>query len=293
MRPIKLFPIVSALCALIYGGCAHAVPKELADARTAYREAAAGPAQRENPAQLHTAERALALAEASFRDEGDSVRTRDRAYVALRRSQRAEAEARQVEYERQLALLEQNVSQRQQAEMARLRGQYQATQQALSAEQQARMEAESRAQSTASELARVATVKQEARGMVITLSGQVLFPSGKAELLPSARASLDQVANALLHANPDATIVVEGHTDSRGSEALNLDLSTRRAQVVREYLTAHGVAPERVRAEGFGFSRPVADNKTVEGRANNRRVEIVVQPQDQGRPPAQGLGPHG
>jgi outer membrane protein OmpA-like peptidoglycan-associated protein len=55
-----------------------------------------------------------------------------------------------------------------------------------------------------------------------------------------------------------------------------LDLSTRRAEAVRDYLSSHGVAADRIRAEGLGFSRPLGDNKTAEGRANNRRVEIVV-----------------
>ena len=74
------------------------------------------------------------------------------------------------------------------------------------------------------------------------------------------------------------TILVEGHTDSHGSKVLNLELSQRRAQTVRDYLASQGIAPERIKAEGLGFTRPVANNKTAEGRANNRRVEIVVQP---------------
>ena len=114
--------------------------------------------------------------------------------------------------------------------------------------------------------------------MVITLSGEVLFASGKAELQPSAQAKLREVAAALTQQNPQATIVVEGHTDRQGSQAFNLDLSTRRAQAVCDYLAMQGVARDRIRAQGLGFSRPLADNKTAEGRANNRRVEIVVQP---------------
>lgn len=132
--------------------------------------------------------------------------------------------------------------------------------------------------------------------MVITLSGSVLFASGKSELLPAAQARLSEVAQALTQQSPDAKIVVEGHTDSQGSQDFNLELSAKRAQAVRDYLASHGVAPDRISSEGMGFSRPIADNKTAEGRANNRRVEIVVQPSgqgQQGQPMQQPASPQG
>lgn len=279
MTKTILTAAMSALLATALSGCAHNPPKELIDARAAYQKASTGLAQTENPAQLHTAQQSLQLAEDTFNDEGDSERTRDRAYVAMRKAQLAEVQARIAQNDRRLTEQEENMSEQQRAELMRLRGQYNKTQAQLQAEQQARAEAERRAEQAAADLARIATVKQEARGMVITLSGSVLFASGKSELLPSAQAKLSEVASALTQNNPDATIVVEGHTDSQGSQSFNLDLSTRRAQAVREYLTSHGVASDRIRAEGLGFSRPIADNKTAEGRANNRRVEIVVQPQ--------------
>jgi outer membrane protein OmpA-like peptidoglycan-associated protein len=73
-------------------------------------------------------------------------------------------------------------------------------------------------------------------------------------------------------------IVVEGHTDSQGSDASNQELSRGRAQAVRDFLVSRGVPADRIRADALGSSRPVGDNKTPEGRASNRRVEIVVQP---------------
>ena len=272
--------LIAALgsCLLTAAGCAHNPPQELLDARAAYKQSSAGIAQTENPAQLHTAERSLQLAEQTFEEEGDSDRTRDRAYVAMRKAQLAEVQARISANDKRLSELEQNMSEQQRAELQRLRSSYAKTQEQLAAEQKAREDAERRAEMAAADLARIATVKQETRGMVITLSGQVLFASGKAELLPTAQAKLSEVATALTQNSPDATIVVEGHTDSQGSETFNLDLSQRRAQAVRDYLASHGVAPDRIRAEGLGFQRPIADNKTAEGRANNRRVEIVVQP---------------
>jgi len=278
MTKNKLLPSLGALCLVAASGCAHTAPKELSDARTAYKQAAEGPSREETPAQLHTAQKSLELAEATFEEEGDSERTRDRAYVAMRKAQLAVVQARLAQNEKRLASLEQNMTQQQGDELAKLRGDVKTQQQQLAAAQAARAEAERRAEQAAADLARIATVKQEARGMVITLSGSVLFASGKSELLPSAQAKLSEVANALTQQNPDASIVVEGHTDSQGKEDFNLSLSEKRAQAVRDYLASHGVAQDRIRAEGLGFSRPIADNKTAEGRANNRRVEIVVQP---------------
>ena len=114
--------------------------------------------------------------------------------------------------------------------------------------------------------------------MVITLSGAVLFTSGQSALLPGAMAKMNEVADALLKNNRDATMVVEGHTDSQGRAQDNQELSLARAQAVRDYLASRGIASDRITAQGMGSTRPVATNKTAEGRADNRRVEIIVQP---------------
>ena len=113
--------------------------------------------------------------------------------------------------------------------------------------------------------------------MVITLSGAVLFASGKSDLLPAAMNALDNVVTAL-KANPDRNITVEGHTDSQGQRAYNMDLSQKRADSVRTYFATHGIPGEIIKAVGLGPDRPVADNAKPEGRANNRRVEIIVSP---------------
>ena len=152
-----------------------------------------------------------------------------------------------------------------------------ATSSALDAERVARAEAEKKASEALANLARMAAVKEEPRGIVITLSGQVLFASGKSALLPAAQLALDNVVEAL-KANPDRNIVIEGHTDSQGAKAFNQELSQARAASVRSYLIGKGIPSEVVSAMGHGPDRPVADNNTVEGRANNRRVEIVITP---------------
>lgn len=147
----------------------------------------------------------------------------------------------------------------------------------LTAEQQAHKDADRRTAESQAALARLAAVKQEERGLVITLSGSVLFRSDEATLLPAARVRLDQVATALMETK-ERTLVVEGHTDSQGSVAHNNDLSQRRAQSVRDYLSSRGYPTSQTSAVGYGSQRPVADNKSAEGRANNRRVEIVITP---------------
>lgn len=256
-------------------GCAATTPKELNDARFAVRGAAHGPAAQYSPAQLHTAQQSLALAERTFEEEGDSPNTRDRAYVAMRKAQLADTEARSDQHRAQLASMGKQTGKMKDAQLAGAQSQ-------LALEAERRRVAEEAAKKSADELARLASVKQEERGMVITLSGSVLFASDKAELLPAAQQRLGEVAKALNEGNPNAQLVVEGHTDAKGSQGHNLELSARRAEAVRTYLVSQGVDSKRISAQGLGFSRPVADNKSAEGRANNRRVEIVVQPTGSG-----------
>lgn len=147
----------------------------------------------------------------------------------------------------------------------------------LEAERTARKKAEAAAAAAMASLEQIANVKEEARGTVITLSGAVLFKTGESDLLPIAERRLDAVAEALKDQEDGTTIVVEGHTDSRGSAQMNMELSRNRAESVRSYLVGKGVEPERIKAVGKGEAQPIATNDTPEGRANNRRVEIVLQ----------------
>jgi outer membrane protein OmpA-like peptidoglycan-associated protein len=274
-------------------GCGSAaVPPELASARTAYNRAASGPAASLDPTDLHVAKQSLDAAEASFDKNGDSQVTRDLAYTAERQGETAESRARTMQT---TAETQQIASQTQAATEARGRmtaaqlaeanqqiasqnQALQAQQTALQTEVQRREAAEKSAAEAAENLSKLASVKQETRGMVITLSGSVLFASAKFDLLPSAQVKLNEIAAALTEQDPDSTMVVEGHTDSQGGADFNQQLSQRRAEAVRTYLVSRGIASDRITAEGLGLSRPVADNATPEGRANNRRVEIVVKP---------------
>ena len=138
-------------------------------------------------------------------------------------------------------------------------------------------DAEARNRDLELRFAKLAAFKEEERGLVLTLSGSVLFTSNQATLLVSAENRLNQITEALI-ASGNRSLVVEGYTDSRGQDAYNVDLSQRRADAVRSYIVSRGYPSEKIRASGQGKNRPIADNSNAEGRANNRRVEIIVLP---------------
>lgn len=123
------------------------------------------------------------------------------------------------------------------------------------------------------ELAELNAKKTE-RGLVITL-GDVLFDLNKADLKPGSERNVLKVAD-FLKAYPERKALIEGFTDSTGSDSYNLMLSQRRAESVRRFLINNGVSADRVSAHGYGKSNPVASNATAVTRQLNRRVEIVV-----------------
>jgi len=145
----------------------------------------------------------------------------------------------------------------------------------LRAERERREEAERRAAEAMARLSELAQIREEANETVITLSGEVLFETNRAEVRGTAQRRLEAVAEAL-RAQPDRRITVVGHTDTRGSATHNEELSRRRAEAVMGFLVEQGIPAERISALGRGESQPIAPNDTPEGRANNRRVEIVL-----------------
>lgn len=121
----------------------------------------------------------------------------------------------------------------------------------------------------------------EGGSTVIVFPDEVLFDFDAAELKPDARAALDRIVE-LLGLTADPSVPVIGHTDSRGSDEYNLDLSRRRAEAVAGFLTGAGIEPGRVQPEGRGESEPVAANENSDGsdnpagRGQNRRVEVII-----------------
>ncbi|THB81344.1 MAG: OmpA family protein [Desulfobacteraceae bacterium] len=105
------------------------------------------------------------------------------------------------------------------------------------------------------------------------LTNQVLFDYDKSNIKPEAHPFLEEVIT-ILKANPNMAVVLQGHTDNKGSLKYNMGLSLRRANSVKEYLVNHGIAASRLETEGFAFKKPVALNGTAAGRALNRRVEL-------------------
>lgn len=148
-----------------------------------------------------------------------------------------------------------------------------ARQQTATAQQQA-MESEAKASSLEQQLSELKS-KQTERGLVVTL-GDTLFEFGKSELKAGAQVNLDRLAE-ILKKESKGQIVIEGHTDSVGSNAYNQALSQRRAAAVREYLLGKGVPAHQVSALGKGEDFPVASNSNSAGRQQNRRVEVIVE----------------
>jgi len=118
-------------------------------------------------------------------------------------------------------------------------------------------------------------VHKDARGIILSMS-DILFDVNKASLTPDLKTSLAKISG-ILTVYGESTVIVEGHTDNTGSVELNQKLSEQRAGNVQQFLIEQGIAAERLRSEGFGFSKPIADNSTPEGRQKNRRVDLVIQ----------------
>jgi outer membrane protein OmpA-like peptidoglycan-associated protein len=171
-------------------------------------------------------------------------------------AQRAEADARAA---------------RAQAEAEKARADQAAAQQQA---QQANSETEQMRERLKDQLNQVLATRETARGLIVNMS-DVLFDFNKYTLKPGAREKLAKVSGILL-SYPNLQLQVEGYTDNIGSDEYNQKLSEERADAVRDYLVTQGVAQTNIAAAGYGKSDPVADNSSASGRAENRRVQLVV-----------------
>jgi outer membrane protein OmpA-like peptidoglycan-associated protein len=270
---IRMFGLVG-LGAVAWTGCGSAPPpRELVDARAAFTRVQSDPATRLKPDSLVDAKAALARAEQAYASSANDRDVRKLAYVAQRKAELADIQAHDVLNTQEQKQAENEIQQITQQQLS-------VSTQQLQREQQRRADAERMAREALDRLSSSvegSAVREEPRGIVITIPGQVLFVTGKSTLLPSARQKLNQVA-AVLNEQPDRHIVVEGHTDSTGTDARNQVLSQQRAESVRDYLVSRGVSRDAVVAKGMAASHPVASNDTPENRANNRRVEIIIEP---------------
>lgn len=120
-----------------------------------------------------------------------------------------------------------------------------------------------------------AKVERVGEGIVVEFSSAVLFGFDKSSLSSEAKTNLDKLV-IVLNTYPDTDIEVQGHTDSKGSESYNMDLSIKRAASVSDYLRVNGINTNRISIKGFGESVPKYDNSTKEGQSQNRRVEFLI-----------------
>ena len=125
-------------------------------------------------------------------------------------------------------------------------------------------------------------VEREGNVLALTFKSDFTFAVNSSTLRSGLYAELDRVAQVLA-AYPQTTIFVAGHTDSTGSEEYNMKLSQQRADSVKNALVQRGVAPQRISAVGYGEGQPIADNNTEFGRQQNRRVEVRINPTQQGQ----------
>jgi len=288
MRPSFFTLSLVSLTAL---ACASTAPSpELLDARRAYEAARAAPEARYAPARVLEAKQALDRAEYAHEKEPGSYEEKSLAYIAERRAELAivygqydaDRRARHTA-DAQYKAREDVLRREAEANAAETRRVLEGTRATLGTVQgnpadgqQARQQAESGTAAALASLNRVARVEDDARGTVITLAGALLFAANRSELLPSARQTLDAVANALKDGAENLAVL--GHADSRGSkEDANRRLSQERADAVRAYLVERGVAPDRIKAVGTGATESVSSKATPAGRADDGRVEIVVE----------------
>ncbi|TZF85742.1 OmpA family protein (plasmid) [Pedobacter sp. BS3] len=125
-----------------------------------------------------------------------------------------------------------------------------------------------------------AEVINTGEGLIVKFDSGILFDVDKSDLKANAKTNIANLAKSMQN-NPETNITIIGHTDDTGSDAYNQALSERRAAAVRDYTVAQGVSASRLTTIGKGESEPIADNTTEAGRAQNRRVEIVIVASEQ------------
>lgn len=294
----KLNMTLAATVAAVLTGCAGTPsepPTALVQARSAFQAAKSNPhVPRFAPSELNQAGRSLDEAERLWTRGGDAEIVAHQAYLAKQRARiaaetaaarAARTEIEQADIERKNVIAQsrtqQALTQQQHAQAAAQTAEAErlaAERRAEEARQQA-MQEQQRAVQQIKQLERQLEdlkAEQTNRGWVLTLGGDVLFDVGEAVLKPGAYRSIEQIGQ-FLQANPKRSIVIAGYTDSTGSEQLNLDLSQRRAQAVKQALVARNIDANRIQVQAYGEAYPVASNDTTAGRQLNRRVEVVIE----------------
>ncbi len=251
MHPTRSLLVLTAFgSSLAFGACGHQRDLNLVRAETAYNNASTDSAVRQYAApQLHDAQETLTKAQRRWDDDHDKDEMRHLGYVVERQVDIARVTAQKETAKRDNTRLQGSVTEEvlraRERELALLRN----------------------------ELTTIQSRSSE-RGIVLTIP-DVLFEVDKAELKTGALRDLASIA-AYLKGNPTQQVLIEGHTDSTGTESHNHELSLRRGTAVETFFLRNGVDPRRIQVRGLGEDHPIASNGTSSGRQQNRRVEIVM-----------------
>jgi outer membrane protein OmpA-like peptidoglycan-associated protein len=280
--PLELYEAVNAVNIADAGGATKYAADSMATARTSLQNAQDMDQHKGDRKQeitfareaVQAAEDARIITIRKIKDEDEAAQRKARADAELAAQQsqqaaeqaaqqRAQAEASQREAEERA---ERAREAQQQADLDRQKAQQEA--------QTATQQAEQMRERLKDQLNQVLQTRETARGLIVNMS-DVLFDFNKYSLKAEAREKLAKVSGILL-AYPNLKLQVEGYTDDIGSDEYNQKLSEERADSVREYLVSQNVSDSNVTAQGYGKTHPIADNSTNSGRAQNRRVEMVV-----------------
>lgn len=287
--PLELYEAMNAVEIAEAGGADKYAPDSIQSAKTALQNAEDEDKHKRDRKQVITyareavqsAEDARIITIRKVKEEDEAAQRQaqqqaeqaaEQAKIAAQQqaAQRAEAEAQAQQaaaHEAEAKAARENAER--QAEQAQQQAQ-QAQQQA----QQANQQAEQMRERLKDQLNAVLQTRETARGLIVNMS-DVLFDFGKYSLKPDAKIKLAKVSGILM-AYPDLKVQVEGYTDNVGSDEFNQNLSEQRADTVRSFLVSQGVPQQNIAAQGYGKSDPIADNSTASGRAQNRRVQMVV-----------------
>ncbi|HEY9127007.1 MAG TPA: OmpA family protein, partial [Acidobacteriaceae bacterium] len=273
--PLELYEAMNAIQIAQAAGADNYAASTMATAQTALKNAQDLNLHKDNRKQTITYAR-------------EAVQAAEDARIISIRKMKAEEEANQAKArkdaelaaEQAKAAADQQAAQRAQAEAAaadaeaRAQKAREAEAAAHQATEAARQQTEQMRERLRQQLNQVLQTTESARGLIVNMS-DVLFDFNKYTLKPETREKLAKVSGILL-AYPNLKLQVEGYTDNIGSDEYNQKLSEQRAGAVRDYLVSQGVQESNVSAQGYGKADPIADNSTASGRAQNRRVQMVV-----------------
>ena len=270
MKINRYFPI-TLMAVAILAGCAASKNSSLTEAHSSYNSASADPQVTNLAAvELQQASVTLNKADSAFSKGESADKVNQLAYIAKQQVGIAQEAAKRKTAE--LAVTEASAK-REQLRLEARTAEADAAKQQVAISQETAVQQQALIAQQEMQLKELKAKKTE-RGLVITL-GDVLFSTNKAKLKSGGMRNVQKLAD-FLKQYPQRQVLVEGFTDSTGSDSLNQELSERRANAVRTALVDMGISSDRINTRGYGKAFPIADNNTAASRQLNRRVEIVL-----------------